>query len=52
MKSFRFQLHSYRGDYKFAEIIGQKPSIAILSLNLVGHPIQCSSEMMCKCLDV
>ena len=23
---------------KFLEMIGQKPSIAILSLNLIGHP--------------
>ena len=27
-----------RGDYKLAETIGHKTSIAILSLNLVGHP--------------
>ena len=27
-----------RGDYKVAEMIGQKPSIVILSLNLVRHP--------------
>ena len=27
-----------RGDYKFAEMIGQKPSIAIISLKLVRHP--------------
>ena len=27
-----------REDYNFAEVINQKPSIAILSLNLVGHP--------------
>ena len=28
-------MHICRGDYKIAEMIGQKPSIAILSLNLV-----------------
>ena len=27
-----------RGDYKVAEMIGQKSSIAINSLNFVGHP--------------
>ena len=27
-----------RDDYKFSEMIGQKPSVAILSLNLIGHP--------------
>ena len=32
--------HIFKGrkDYKFAETIGQKPSIAILSLNLIRHP--------------
>ena len=27
-----------RGDYKVAEMISQKSSIAINSLNLIGHP--------------
>ena len=27
-----------RDDYKFAEMISQKPSVAILSLDLVRHP--------------
>ena len=27
-------------NYTFTEMIGQKPSIAILSLNLIGHPIR------------
>ena len=27
-----------RGDYKVAEMIGQKSLIAIMSLNLVGYP--------------
>ena len=27
-----------RGDYQVAEMIGQKSSIAIYLLNLVGHP--------------
>ena len=27
-----------RDDYKFSEMIGQKPSITTLSLNLIGHP--------------
>ena len=30
--------HITRGDYKIVEMIEQKPSIAIFSLNLVGHP--------------
>ena len=36
--SIYMRIYSSRGDYKFAEMIGQKQSIAILSLNLVGHP--------------
>ena len=32
-------LHYNRDDYyKFSEMIGQKPSIAIQSLDLIGHP--------------
>ena len=27
-----------RDDYKFSEMIGQKPLIATLVLNLIGHP--------------
>ena len=27
-----------RDDHNFLEMIGQKPSIAILSLDLIGHP--------------
>ena len=27
-----------RDDYKFSKMIGQKPLIVILSLNLIGHP--------------
>ena len=27
----------YKDDYKFSEMIGQKPAIAILSLNLIKH---------------
>ena len=27
-----------RDDHKFSEMIGQKPLIVILSLNLIGHP--------------
>ena len=30
--------HVSRGDYEVAEMIGQKSSIAINLLNLVGHP--------------
>ena len=32
--------HIFKGrkDYKFAEMIGQKPLIAMLSLNLVKYP--------------
>ena len=27
-----------RDDYKFSEMIGQKPSMTIWSLDLIGHP--------------
>ena len=29
---------SGRDDYKFSEMIGQKPLIATLAPNLIGHP--------------
>ena len=29
---------TYRCDYKFSKMIGQKALIVILSLNLIGHP--------------
>ena len=29
---------SFRDDYKFSEMIGQKPLIATLVPNLIGHP--------------
>jgi len=35
---FKSEYVIHKGDYKFAEMIGQKPSIAVMSLNLVGHP--------------
>ena len=31
-------VHVFRDDYKFSEMIRQKPLIAIWSLNLIGHP--------------
>ena len=39
-------IHTFKEDYKLAETVGQKPSIAILLLNLVGHPIHCIIEMV------
>ena len=32
------QISRYRDDYKFSEMIGQKPLIATLVPNLIGHP--------------
>ena len=43
---------SSRGDYKFAEMISQKLSIAILSINLIGHPIHCIRVIMFKWLHI
>ena len=34
------------GDYKLEEMVGQKLSIAILSFNLVTHPIHCIREIV------
>ena len=32
-------IHTYtRDDYKFVEMIGQKPLLGIRSCNLIGHP--------------
>ena len=31
-------LYNASDDNKFSEMISQKPAIAILSLNLIGHP--------------
>ena len=28
----------YRDDYKFVQMIGQKPLLVIMSCNLIGHP--------------
>ena len=36
--AFTYNINGCRGDYKVAEMIGQKSSIAINLLNLVGHP--------------
>ena len=35
-----------REDDELAEMIGQKPSIAMLSINLIGHSIHCIREIM------
>ena len=44
--------HEIRVDNNVAEMIGQKPSIAVLSLNLVEHPIHYTKEMMYKWSDI
>ena len=45
-----YMLHEI--SYKVAEMIRQKPILAILSLNLVRHPIHCIREITYKWLDI